>query len=276
LKFEIQLENYKYKFEEFLERYIQELRGSVDEKLLNSMKYSLFSKGKRIRPILMLATYEMCGGKSKEIYKFAAALEMIHTYSLIHDDLPCMDNDTMRRGISCNHIKFGESTALLSGDALLTYAFEIASSCDCNELSAKNILRSIEVLSSNSGCKGMINGQCLDLEKNIVDKGKLIEIYNLKTSCLISAASEIGAVLSGTSEEKINSCKKYGKYIGLCFQIVDDILDNETYNLSFFKNPSAVDFVKELTEKAKFELKIFKSDVTFLEDFADFLMCRVC
>ncbi len=275
MKFEIQLKNYKRKFEDFLKSYIQELKG-VDEKLLSSMKYSLFSEGKRIRPILMLATYEMCGGKSKEIYKFASALEMIHTYSLIHDDLPCMDNDTMRRGMSCNHIKFGESTALLSGDALLTYAFETASSCNLDELSAKNILRSIEILSLNSGCKGMINGQCLDLVGNITDKEKLIEIYNLKTSRLISAAAEIGAILSETSEEKINSCRRYGEYIGLCFQIVDDILDNETYNLSFFENPSAVDFVRELTEKAKLELKIFKNDVTFLENFADFLMCRVC
>lgn len=275
MKFEAKFEKYKCKFEEYLNKYIKNSSG-IDGLLFDSMKYSLFSKGKRIRPILMTATYEACGGESDEIYKFAAAIEMIHTYSLIHDDLPCMDDDIMRRGIKCNHVEFGESVALLAGDALLTYAFEIASSCNCDKIDAKNILRSIKILSHNSGCAGMINGQCLDLNKNISDRENLIEIYNLKTAYLISAAAEIGAVLSGASEDKIVACKNYGKYIGLCFQIVDDILDKEEQNLSFFKEPSACDFVKELTEKANSEIKVLENNIEFLENFSKFLMLRVC
>lgn len=275
MKFKFKLENYKDKFENFLKSYVEQIKG-IDKKLLDSMKYSLFSGGKRIRPILMLATYEACGGKSEEIYKFASALEMIHTYSLIHDDLPCMDNDTLRRGMSCNHIVFGEDIALLAGDSLLTYAFEIMSSCDNSELNSNNILRSIKILAFNSGCNGMINGQCLDLNSKVSCSNELINIYSLKTACLISAAAEIGAVLAGASEEKIISCRKYGKYLGLCFQIVDDIMDNEEFNLSFLKNPTATDLLKNFTEKAKKELDVLSSDVSFLKDFADFLMLRVC
>lgn len=275
MSFEDKLIGYKNSFESFLKNYLESLSG-IDEILLRSMEYSLFSGGKRIRPVLMLAIYEACGGKSFEVYKFASAIEMIHTYSLIHDDLPCMDNDITRRGISCNHIKFGESTALLAGDALLTLAFEIISSCDFNEIEPEKILKCIEILSRRSGCKGMVNGQCIDLNQNIQNREELLKVYNLKTSCLISASIEIGAVLSGVQEEKILACKNYGKNIGLCFQIVDDILDKDLKNLSFLKSPNAVETVKELTEKARAELDVLDSDTTFLKDFANFLMFRVC
>ncbi len=275
MKFKFKLEKYKDKFENFLKSYVEQIKD-IDKKLLDSMKYSLFSGGKRIRPILMLATYEVCGGKSEEIYRFASALEMIHTYSLIHDDLPCMDNDTLRRGISCNHIVFGEDIALLAGDSLLTYAFEIMSSCDNSEFNSNDIMKSIKILAFNSGCSGMINGQCLDLNCKVSCIDELINIYSLKTACLISAAAEIGAVLAGASERKIVACRKYGKFLGLCFQIVDDIIDNEEFNLSFFKNPTATDLLKDFIEKAKNELDILDSDVSFLKDFADFLIFKAC
>lgn len=275
MSFEDKLIGYKNSFESFLKNYLESL-SDIDEVLLRSMEYSLFSGGKRIRPVLMLGVYEACGGKSSEVYKFASAIEMIHTYSLIHDDLPCMDNDVTRRGISCNHIKFGESTALLAGDALLTLAFEIISSCDFNKIKPEKTLKCIEILSRRSGCKGMVSGQCMDLNQNIQSKEELFKVYNLKTSCLISASTEIGAVLSGVQEEKILACKNYGQNIGLCFQIVDDILDKDVKNLSHLKSPNAVETVKELTEKAKAELDVLDSDTTFLKDFANFLMFRVC
>ncbi len=275
---EFQMEKYKNNFEKFIKNYIESLSG-VEKRLFESIKYSLFSGGKRIRPVIMLAMYELCGGKSEEIiYKFASAVEMIHTYSLIHDDLPCMDDDTMRRGKACNHIVYGEDTALLAGDALLTLAFETVSSISCDEPDIRNILKSINILAKAAGCGGMVSGQCLDLSlsNGNLSKEKLMEIYKLKTAALISAAAEIGAILSGATNEKIIAAKNYGENIGICFQLVDDILDNETSNISLFKDDNAENSINKLTSRAKNELNIFEKDTSFLKYFADFLTSRTC
>ncbi len=277
---EFKMEKYKNDFEKFLEKYLESL-SEVEETLFQSMKYSLISGGKRIRPVIMLATYELCGGGNQElVYKFASAVEMIHTYSLIHDDFPCMDDDTMRRGKACNHIVYGEDSALLAGDALLTLAFEVVSSIDLNGSDKQNILKSINILAKAAGCRGMVSGQCFDLNlsNSNLNKEKLMKIYKLKTAALISATAEIGAVLSGATDEKIIAAKNYGENIGVCFQLVDDILDNETHNISLLleSGVTAENLVKELTAYAKNELNVFEADTSFLKYFADFLTSRIC
>lgn len=275
------MEKYKIHFEKFLQEYMESL-SEVEETLFESMKYSLISGGKRIRPVIMLSVYELCGGKNQElIYKFASAIEMIHAYSLIHDDLPCMDNDTMRRGKACNHIVYGEDSALLAGDALLTLAFEVASSINLGGPESENILKGINILAKAAGCSGMVSGQCFDLNlsNSNLNKKKLIKIYKLKTAALISASAEIGAVLSGATSEKITAAKNYGENIGICFQLVDDILDNETFNISLLQENSAENakkIVEKLTANAKNELNVFENDTSFLKYFADFLTLRIC
>lgn len=199
----------------------QEKYGEAAE----AMKYSLLSGGKRIRPILLLEFYRLCGGNDGKALNFAAALEMIHTYSLIHDDLPCMDNDDMRRGRPSCHIRFGEDTALLAGDALLTYAFEVAAKTD--DLPPERVLRAVSVLSQMAGISGMIGGQVMDLgiEKNGAEASDLETMYLKKTSCLLEAAAVIGCILAGADERYEKYASEYAKKVGLAFQIIDDILD---------------------------------------------------
>ncbi len=265
-------ENYVNTFEVFLKKYFDSL-SDVEPEVLKSVEYSLFSGGKRIRPIIMLAVYELCGGKGKEIYNFAAAVEMIHTYSLIHDDLPCMDNDFIRRGKPCNHVVYGENTALLAGDALLTFAFDIASNVG-KSADTEKVLKSINVLSKSAGISGMISGQCYDLKWNSKSKNRdeLLNIYRLKTAKLISASAKIGAILGGADEKKVNFAEEFGENIGICFQIVDDIIDEETENLSLFENPKKL--VSELTDKAKKKLELMGENKDFLSEFVDSLMLR--
>ena len=195
--------------------------------LLDSERYSLFAGGKRIRPLLTLEFCRLFGGEDAAALPFACAVEMIHTYSLIHDDLPCMDDDEMRRGKPTNHKVFGESTALLAGDALLTGAFEAAASNTVvgAEISAK----AVAYLANCAGRYGMVGGQIMDLEgeKKKLTLDELIKLHSLKTGALISAASVLGALAAGISFT--DSCMEdvitYAENIGLAFQIVDDILD---------------------------------------------------
>ncbi len=190
-----------------------------------AMNYSIIDGGKRIRPFLLLAFYELLGGKDrKSALGFATALEMIHTYSLIHDDLPCMDNDDMRRGKPSCHKVFGETTALLAGDALLTNAFSVAAN---NSNGNKNAVIAIAILSERAGVAGMIGGQELDLEfeKREASLEEIKTMYLKKTGALLSAATEIGAVLADADKEQIALCKEYAENVGLAFQIIDDILD---------------------------------------------------
>lgn len=195
--------------------------------LFKAMEYSISAGGKRIRPSLMMEFASVCGKDPRIALNFATALEMIHTYSLIHDDLPCMDDDDLRRGKPSCHIAFGESTALLAGDALLTEAFSVA--MDTKGVNAENIVNACKVLASLSGAKGMIGGQVIDLKyensETEVSLEIIDEIHLLKTACLLMAAAKIGCILADADDKKIRAAEDYAKYIGLAFQIRDDILD---------------------------------------------------
>lgn len=277
--FKDKFDMYLSKFESYIEKYLDELKkNQVDDNLFESMKYSLTSKGKRIRPIIMMAFYELCGGKSPEVLKFALAIEMVHTYSLIHDDLPAMDNDTMRRGKPCNHVKFGEDIALLAGDALLTNAFELISSVNESEIESSKIVKAIGILSQRAGAFGMVSGQAMDLQQDIskISKDDILKIYNLKTANLISASAEMGAVAADTNDAYLSAAKNYGKNVGLCFQIIDDILDKESENIQKFGGiKEAKDYALELSNQAKNSLEIFEGDSKFLSELADSLSSRL-
>lgn len=277
--FKDKFDMYFSKFESYIEKYLDELKkNQVDDNLFESMKYSLTSKGKRIRPIIMMAFYELCGGKSPEILKFALAIEMVHTYSLIHDDLPAMDNDTMRRGKPCNHVKFGEDIALLAGDALLTNAFELISSVNESEIESSKIVKAIGILSQRAGAFGMVSGQAMDLQQDIskISKDDILKIYNLKTANLISASAEMGAAAADTNDAYLSAAKNYGKNVGLCFQIIDDILDKESENIQKFGGiKEAKDYALELSNQAKNSLEIFEGDSKFLSELAASLLSRL-
>ncbi len=211
-----------------VENRINELFPEVDapyNSVINAARYSLLNGGKRIRPVIMMEFCRLCGGNRESALDFAIALEMIHTYSLVHDDLPCMDNDDMRRGKPSCHKAFGEDIALLCGDALLTEAFFIAANAP---VSADKALKAVSFLSSNAGVHGMIGGQVLDLsfEQNTPDAKALQDMYMRKTAALLIAAASIGCITAGKDDEKtLMSATKYGYNLGLAFQIIDDILD---------------------------------------------------
>ncbi len=214
-------------YERFLPDIEKKLESSItaDNSAAQAMKYSLLSGGKRIRPILLLEFYALCGGNGDSALNFAAALEMIHTYSLIHDDLPCMDNDDMRRGRPSCHKAFGEDTALLAGDALLTLVFKTAAETD--GIPADRVLKAIAVLAENAGISGMVGGQVEDLafEKSGATIDELRGMYLKKTSCLLSAAAVCGSILAGADDEELKYAAEYAEKLGLAFQIIDDILD---------------------------------------------------
>ena len=261
------------------------------EKMLEAMSYSLSDGGKRIRPVLTLEFCRVCGGETEKAIPFACALEMIHTYSLIHDDLPCMDDDDMRRGKPSNHRVFGEANALLAGDGLLTLAFETALKADVD---AEKRACAALALAKAAGCSGMIAGQVMDLE-NEGKKAPLEDITStdrLKTGELIRAAAMLGCITAGADENKIKAATDYCDNIGLAFQIVDDILDvtsdeatlgkpvgsdseNEksTY-VSLLGLERSKALADELTGKAKSALEIFGKEKDFLAWLADKLASR--
>ena len=195
-----------------------------DEPAVKSMRYSIFAGGKRIRAAMILAFCELFGGDIKKAVPFACAIEMIHTYSLIYDDLPCMDNDTLRRGKPTNHIVFGESTALMAGAALYGRAFETV--LESPDLSSAQKLEGIDVLLSASGLKGIISGQMLDIENRPgLTKDEVMRIHELKTSAMLEASALLGCIAADCSEKEKNIALAYAKNVGLAFQIKDDILD---------------------------------------------------
>jgi geranylgeranyl diphosphate synthase type II len=199
--------------------------------LYDAMKYSLFAGGKRIRPILMCASYEACGGEPEDIVPQAASVELIHTYSLIHDDLPAMDNDDLRRGKPTNHKVFGEAMAILAGDALLTEAFSMMAVpiSQRKTLRSTYIMNAIKEIAFAAGAYGMVGGQAQDIlsEGSEPDEHTLKFIHLHKTAALIKASVRIGALLAGARGTKLKSLTIYGENIGLAFQIIDDILDIE-------------------------------------------------
>ena len=213
--------------EQIITSYLPEENG-YQKTVIEAMNYSFLAGGKRLRPILMLETYRLFGGKSKVIEPFMAAIEMIHTYSLVHDDLPAMDNDEYRRGKKTTHVVYGEAMAILAGDALLTYAFETAAKALDIEPQNPGIGKAIRILSAKAGIYGMVGGQTVDVEsENTCDmtKEKLDFIYRLKTSALIEASMMIGAVLAGATGSEQKIVEEVASKVGLAFQIQDDILD---------------------------------------------------
>ena len=206
-----------------IESYLQNAVGGTDI-VSEAMRYSLSGGGKRVRPCLVLEFCRLCGGKTEKALPFAAAVEMIHTYSLIHDDLPCMDDDDLRRGKPSCHVKYGYANALLAGDGLLTLAFETLAKAD---LDGKRIAQAVSCLARAAGHLGMIGGQTMDLE----NEGKDVSVDTLrqtdvlKTVQLISAACVLGCIAAGADAEQISAAEAYAYGLGLAFQIVDDILD---------------------------------------------------
>lgn len=210
--------------EEFLGRCFAGREQYAD--IYDAMQYSLMAGGKRIRPVLTLETCRMCGGDVEAVLPFACAVEMVHTYSLIHDDLPCMDDDDLRRGKPTNHKVYGEATAVLAGDALLTAAFEMMAEHRAG-LSAECVLDAMDCLSHAAGAAGMIGGQMLDMEgeKRPLTLEELKLMQSLKTGALISAAAELGCILAGGSDEQRQAVRTYAQCIGRAFQVRDDMLD---------------------------------------------------
>ena len=202
--------------------------NSVYDVVKEAMLYSLSAGGKRIRPILTLAFCEAHGGNLEKAVPFACAVEMIHCYSMIHDDLPCMDDDDMRRGKPSCHKKYGEANALLAGDALLTLSFRtIANVCLEDGGDAKSCLLAIKALSDYAGIDGMIGGQVMDLinEGKTIDGDTLYKTHQKKTSALICSAVEIGMLVANATQEELENAVSYGYELGMAFQIIDDILD---------------------------------------------------
>lgn len=197
--------------------------------VLSAMNYSVLAGGKRLRPLLMQETYKMFGGSGKAIEPFMAAIEMVHTYSLVHDDLPAMDNDEYRRGRKTTHIVYGEAMAILAGDALLNMAFETAVRAFEMDVPAERIGRALSVFAKKSGIYGMIGGQNADIEAEdmggCVDEKQLLFIHEHKTAALIQSAMMCGAILAGASEADVKKIERIGYDIGIAFQIQDDILD---------------------------------------------------
>jgi geranylgeranyl diphosphate synthase type II len=227
MTFESKLLERQVYINEVLDKYLPQ-KASFQSSILEAMSYSVKVGGKRLRPILMLEIYRLLNGVDEEIEPFLAAIEFIHSYSLVHDDLPAMDDDDYRRGMLTTHKKFGEAMGILAGDALLNYAYEILhKAClDCGDRLPK-FVRAMEVLSCKSGIYGMIGGQVVDLESE--NKECSIEVLNFiheyKTAALIEASLFIGAVMAEVDEEKLEKISNIGKKIGLAFQIQDDILD---------------------------------------------------
>lgn len=204
--------------------------GGFQHTVINAMNYSVLAGGKRIRPIMLHETFKMCGGKSEIVQPFMAAMEMLHTYSLVHDDLPAMDNDEFRRGQKTTWAEYGEGIAILAGDGLLNYAYEIATGSIDTAESNKELVcisKALKVFTAKAGIYGMVGGQTADVISTGVklSKEKLDFIYRLKTGALIEASMMIGAILAGASDDTVAAFEKIGADVGLAFQIQDDVLD---------------------------------------------------
>lgn len=226
MEFNAQYDNTRRAVEESLTSFISGAENSPQKIIFDSMKYSLEAGGKRIRPVLLLETIKMMGGNCSAGIPFACAVEYIHTYSLIHDDLPAMDDDDLRRGKPTNHKVFGEAVAILAGDGLLNSAFEIMS----GEILKNNCIGSVKamnVIASCAGVNGMIAGQIVDIESEgrSISYEELRYLHSKKTGALIKASVMAGAYIAGANEEELKAVERYSENIGLAFQITDDILD---------------------------------------------------
>lgn len=277
-----------------LNRYLGECRQHP-EKLFKAMQYSVFSGGKRIRPILTLAVGELFGAKQKSLLPFACALELIHTYSLIHDDLPALDNDDLRRGKPTSHKLFGEGIALLAGDALLTEAFDLIARLKAvRALKPEVVLDLIHELARAAGMDGMVGGQSIDLEveDQVVNLATVENIHLRKTGALILVAARLGAIIGRATPKELGKVSRYGESLGLAFQITDDILDaaDESSGVSKAENraaertratyPSIVGLAAararadELLERCLKEMKTFGKEAEPLREIARYVVER--
>lgn len=279
--------------EELLNKYMPKEEG-YQKTIMESMNYSLRAGGKRLRPILTLEACKIVGGNEEDAIAFAVAIEMIHTYSLIHDDLPALDNDDLRRGRKTNHIVYGEDMAILAGDALLNYAFEVMLSSSLGKKNPEKYLRAINEIAKSSGIYGMIGGQVVDVqsENEQIPKQKLDYIHNNKTAAIIIGCMRAGAIIGDANEEQIDEITKYAKNIGLSFQIVDDILDivgdeaklgkkvgsdidnNKSTYPSLLGLEKSKEIANELISEAKKSIEKLSENVEFLNGLADYIIAR--
>ncbi|GAA0229212.1 polyprenyl synthetase family protein [Metaclostridioides mangenotii] len=264
--------------------------------VIEAMNYSLSAGGKRLRPILTLEACKIVGGIEEDAIPFAVAIEMIHTYSLIHDDLPALDNDDMRRGRPTNHKVYGEAMGILAGDALLNYAFEIMLKGSLGKNNPEKYLSAVYEVARHAGIYGMIGGQVVDVESEDkqIGKEKLDYIHNNKTAAMIIGCMRAGAIVGGADQVELESVTNYAKNIGLSFQIVDDILDivgdeeklGKKVNSDIENNKSTYpsllgleksrDIATELISDAKNSIETTFESVDFLKGLADYIISREC
>lgn len=265
--------------------------------IFEAMNYSVRAGGKRLRPILMEETYHMFGGSSAVIEPFMAAIEMIHTYSLVHDDLPAMDNDEYRRGKKTTHAVYGEAMCILAGDALLNLAYETAAKAFDMEVADTRVARAFAVLAKKAGVYGMVGGQVVDVESEKSDdcsitREKLDFIYRLKTGALIESSMMIGAILAGASSDEVSRVEQIAAKLGLAFQIQDDVLDvtstlevlgkpvgsdeknNKATYVTFEGLDKAVSDVERISKEAEEQLDDLGYDDAFLKELFEYLIHR--
>lgn len=292
-EFNVRLESYILQVNAALDRYLPKEGGKYDA-VRRAMRYSVDAGGKRIRPLLTLEFARLNGLAPEKALPFGCAVELVHTYSLIHDDLPCMDDDALRRGKPSCHVAFGEANALLAGDALLTYAFElIARAGELTGLSAKASVRASSLLARYAGISGMVGGQVMDLENEgkPVDAETLRQTYLLKTSALLSAGCAMGAVAAEGGDAAVDTAVRYGEAVGLAFQTVDDILDvegdeatlgkpigsdtenNKVTTVALYTLDGARKLASRLTDEA-LELAASLPDSGFLQELTRWLLAR--
>ncbi|MDB8849385.1 polyprenyl synthetase family protein [Peptostreptococcus anaerobius] len=293
MDFKKELKERSIYIEDKIESYLPKEEG-YQKTIFEAMNYSLRAGGKRLRPILLMEAYKLCQGQGEDFVPYSVAMEMIHTYSLIHDDLPALDNDDLRRGKPTNHIVFGEAMAILAGDALLNTAYETMLNAAFKHSRPEISLRAAYEISRGAGIYGMIGGQVVDVESEDkkIDKDKLDYIHMNKTAAMIVGSVRAGAILAGVDEDRLESLTKYAGNIGLAFQIVDDILDIEgdekllgkrvgsdldndksTYP-SLLGISESKKIVENLIEEAKISLEVFDSDAEFMNALADFIRDR--
>jgi geranylgeranyl diphosphate synthase type II len=280
--------------EDALKKYLPQPEGPTAD-MIKAMNYSLFAGGKRLRPILCMAGAEAVGGEGTKVLPVACSLELIHTYSLIHDDLPAMDDDQMRRGKPTSHIVFGEAMAILAGDGLLTEAFHLMTEPSLtDEWDPKRLLQVIHLIAEASGYQGMVGGQAIDIQTQgrEIDPSLVEFTHSHKTGMLISASVTSGAILCEGTEKQVNAVKSYGAKIGLAFQISDDILDIEGDIMNTGKGvggdvqkgkntypsvlglDSSKNILKKIIEKAIASLESFDNKADPLRWIAEYIMKR--
>lgn len=294
---EQQLQQRVTQAEQVISAYLPPVEG-MQRTVLEAMEYSVLAGGKRLRPVLLLESYRLSGGEGTLAEPFAAAIEMIHTYSLVHDDLPAMDNDRYRRGKLTTHAKYGEAMGILAGDGLLTYAFETAAKAFDqvkDPADAVRVAHAMQVLANKAGVYGMLGGQVIDVESEGqpgMTLEKILQIHTLKTAALIEASLMIGAILAGVDDNRITQMEQVARAVGIAFQIQDDILDitstqevlgkpigsdarnEKTTYVTLRGMDASVREVKRLSEEATDILRQMSGDTAFLEALVQMLTVR--